>query len=45
MKEYNIKYVQEMCGMPLGKITDGKELVTRDTFQQPSAPFEIVVNN
>ena len=45
LKEYNIKYVPEMCGIPLGKIISGKELVIRDIFQQPSIPFEIRVNN
>ena len=45
LKEYNIKYVPEMVGMPLGKITSGKELVTRDIFQQLTVPFEIAVNN
>jgi hypothetical protein len=45
LKEHNIEYVPEMCGMPLGKITDGKELVTRNNFQQPPISFNVIVNN
>ena len=45
LKEHNVKYTPEMCGIPLGRITDGKELVIRDTFQQPPIHFDIVVNN
>ena len=45
LENWGVKYVPEMAGMPLGKITSGKELVTRDIFQQPLISFEIVVNN
>jgi len=45
LKEHNIEYTPEMCGMPLGKVVNGKELATRDNFQQPPIYFDIIVNN
>jgi hypothetical protein len=45
LENWGVEYVPEMVGMPLGKITSGKELVTRDIFQQPPIHFNIIVNN
>lgn len=46
LKEYNVKYVPQMCGMPLGKITSGREFAIRKYFKSVyKQEFEIKVNN
>ena len=33
LKEYNIEYVPQICGIPLGKVTSGKEFLIRKHFK------------
>ena len=46
LKEYNVKYVPQMCGIPLGKVTNGKEFAIRKYFKSVyKQDFQVVVNN
>ena len=46
LKEYNVEYVPQMCGIPLGKVTSGKEFAIRKYFKSVyKQEFQIKVNN
>ena len=46
LKEYNIEYVPEMCGIPLGKVISGREFLIRKYYKSVyKQDFKIVVNN
>ena len=46
LKQYNIEYVPEICGIPLGKVTSGREFLIRKYYKSVHKQnFDIKVNN
>lgn len=43
LKEYGITYIPAMCGMPLGKVLSGKDILNSKTLQQQMSTFKIKI--
>jgi hypothetical protein len=43
LKEYGMTYIPAMCGIPLGKVISGKDLLNDKTLQQQMSVFNIKI--